>query len=122
MTTESHKQPGQPFWKISWVQNTLIVIATIGIAYGLAYYEVIRRAGLAYKEGDELYAKGEYRRALWSYQEVLDFYTKPRSRWVDMAQEKVKVCEEKLKDEDPIQALDKLLGIAPSAAPAPASK
>ena len=57
---------------------------------------------------------GDFRRAMWSYQEVLDFYTKPSSVWVDKAREKVRVCEEKLKDEDPIQALDKLLGITPS--------
>lgn len=107
---EEHKKKN--FWARTWVQNTAIIIMTAGVAYGMAAYEIVRRARLAYQEGEVLYAQGEYRKALWSYQEVLDFYTRPSSQWVDRAEAKVALCEDQLKDEDPVEALDRLFGLS----------
>ncbi len=105
-------QKKKSLWSRTWFQNTMIITLTAGIAYGMAAYEIVRRARVAYQEGEDLYAQGEYRKALWSYQEVLDFYTRPSSRWVDRAQAKVALCEDKLKDEDPVLALDRLFGLS----------
>lgn len=106
------EQTKKSWWTRVWFQNTIIIIFTAGIAYGMAAYEIVRRARLAYQEGEVLYAQGDYRKALWSYQEVLDFYTRPSSQWVEKARSKVEVCEGKLKDEDPVKALDKLFGLS----------
>ena len=108
--TESSDKPS--LWARVWFQNTMIIIFTAGIAYGMAAYEIVRRARLAYQEGEVHYSQGDYRKALWSYQEVLDFYTRPSSQWVEKARSKVGLCEVKLKDEDPVEALDKLFGLS----------
>ena len=104
-------EPKKSLWSKTWFRNVALVLVTAVIAYGMAAYEIVHRARVAYHEGEELFSQGEYRKALWSYQEVLDFYTRPHSRWVDRSREKISLCEDKLKDEDPVQALDRLLGL-----------
>lgn len=106
------EQKKKSLWSRTWFQNTIVILLTAALAYGMAAYEIVRRARVAYREGESFYSQGEYRKALWSYQEVLDFYTRPHSRWVDRAQEKVALCEDRLRDEDPVEALDRLFGLS----------
>jgi len=87
-----------PLHKKPWVQTTLLVIGTIIIAYGMVYFEIIRRAHAAYDRGEALYAKGQFRQALWEYQECQEFYQPPHNKWNDLSEAKEWECRARLND------------------------
>jgi hypothetical protein len=80
----------------SGFQTAAIIILTLLAAYGLANLEVIRRARAAYLRGEDFFAKHMYKQAMWSYQEVQEFYYLPRTHWVDDAAEKEWICRAEL--------------------------
>lgn len=82
----------------SGFQTAAIIILTLLAAYGLANLEVIRRARGAYLRGEDFFAKHMYKQAMWSYQEVQEFYYLPHSHWVDDAAHKEWICRAELGD------------------------
>jgi hypothetical protein len=64
----------------------------------LANLEVLRRARAAYLRGEVEFAQKHYKQALWSYQEVQEFYALPHSHWVDDAAQKEWICRAYLGD------------------------
>ncbi len=82
----------------SGFQTAAIIMLTLLAAYGLANLEVIRRARGAYLRGEDFFAKHMYKQAMWSYQEVQEFYYLPRTHWVDDAAEKEWICRAELGD------------------------
>ncbi len=84
--------------KNSGWKTAIIIILTFLSAYGLANLEVIRRARAAYLRGEDYFSKHQYKQAMWSYQEVQEFYYLPHSHWVDDAAEKEWICRAKLGD------------------------
>ncbi len=87
-----------PWYKKPGFQNAALILATIAIAYGLAVFEVARRAKAAYERGEDLYAKKQYRQALWEYQECQEFYNPPRTRWIDKSEAREWECRALLGD------------------------
>ena len=83
--------------KSGW-KTAVIIVLTFLSAYALANLEVIRRARASYLRGEEFFAKHEYKQAMWSYQEVPEFYYLPHSNWVDEAAEKEWICRAELGD------------------------
>jgi hypothetical protein len=71
---------GIPFLKRQGFKNTALIVGTLLIAYGMANLEVVRRARAAYQRGEEAFAQKKYKEALWSYQDVQEFYYLPRTR------------------------------------------
>ena len=97
--------------------GTLIVLALV-VVYAMAYAEIIHRAKVEYRNGEGFETQGDFRQALWSYQAVLDFYSKPESKWVRMAREKVAFCEQKLEEHKPGEGEDIFPSIMPTPLPA----
>jgi hypothetical protein len=93
---ENNTQPVEK--KSSGFKTAIIIILTFLSAYGLANLEVLRRARAAYLRGEDFYAKKQYKQAMWSYQEVQEFYYMPHSHWVDDAAEKEWICRAQLGD------------------------
>jgi len=89
---------GAPFLKRKGFMNAALIVGTLLIAYGMANLEVIRRARAAYQRGEEAFAQKKYKEALWSYQEVQEFYYLPRTRYVEKAAEKEFTCRAYLGD------------------------
>src|ERR1700677_4985791 len=82
----------------SGFKTALIIILTLLSAYGLDNLGVIRSARAAYLRGEDFFAKRMYKQAMWSYQEVQEFYYLPRTHWVDDAAEKEWICRAELGD------------------------
>jgi hypothetical protein len=89
---------GIPFLKRQGFKNAALVVGTLLIAYGMANLEIVRRARAAYQRGEEAFAQKKYKEALWSYQEVQEFYYLPRTRYVEKAAEKEFTCRAYLGD------------------------
>ena len=83
----------------------------------MAYAEIIHRAKVEYRNGEGFEGQGDYRQALWSYQAVLDFYSKPESKWVRLARQKVEFCQRKLEEEKPAEGEDLFPQVMPTALP-----
>jgi len=90
-----------PWYKKPAIQNTLLILGTLIIAYYMAYFEIIRRAHAAYDRGQALYEKQEYRKALWEFEECQEFYQPPHSRWVDLSEKREWECRAYLGDWTP---------------------
>ena len=60
--------------------------------------EKILRAKAAYERGEAFFKQTKYRKAMWEYQEVTEFYGKPHSKWADLAEEKEWICRAYLSD------------------------
>ena len=101
-----------------WFQRTVLIVLAVVIVYVMAYAEIIHRAKVEFRNGEEFEVQGDYRQALWSYQAVLDFYSKPESKWVRMAREKVTFCEQKLAQQKPGEGEDIFPSIMPTPLPA----
>lgn len=96
--TPSPAASGTPFYKRPGVQTTAIIVVTLLIAFQMARMEVIRRAKAAYNRGEVHFEKKDYRKALWDYQEVQEFYYVPKSKWLDMAAKREWECRAYLGD------------------------
>lgn len=77
---------------------SLTIVGTLLIAYAMANLEIVRRARGAYQRGEKAFSEKRYKEALWSYQEVQEFYYLPKTHWVDQAAEKEFVCRAYLGD------------------------
>lgn len=86
------------FFKRDGFKTALVIIVTFLIAYGLANLEVLRRAREAYLRGEASFGEKKYKEAMWSYQEVQEFYYLPKSKWVDLSAEKEWICRAYLGD------------------------
>jgi hypothetical protein len=86
------------FIKRDGFKTALVIVITFLVAYGLANLEVLRRAREAYLRGEASFAQKRYKEAMWSYQEVQEFYYLPHSKWVDLAAEKEWICRAFLGD------------------------
>ncbi len=86
------------WYKKPAIQNTLLVLGTLIIALGMVYFEVVRRAHAAYDRGEALFAKGQYRQAMWEFQECQEFYQPPHTRWVDLSEKREWECRARLND------------------------
>ncbi len=90
------------------LKTSLVILGTLLIAYAMANLEVVRRAHGAYQRGEEAFAQKNYKEALWSYQEVQEFYYLPKTHWVDLSAEKEFICRAYLGDwvppEGPMEA------------------
>jgi len=70
--------------------------------------EKILRAKTAYERGETFFKQAKYRKAMWEYQVVNEFYGKPHSKWADLAEEKEWICRAYLSDWIPPESpLDK---------------
>jgi len=87
-----------PFYRKEGFKTAVMIAGTLLVAYGLANLEIIRRAKAAYERAETSFAQKKYKEALWSYQEVQEFYYLPRTKWVDLAAEKEFVCRAYLGD------------------------
>jgi len=87
-----------PWFKKPAVQNILLILATLAIAYGMAVFEVARRAHAAYDRGESLYEKKQYRQAMWEYQECQEFYNPPHTSWIDKSEAREWECRAILAD------------------------
>jgi hypothetical protein len=56
------------------------------------------RAKAAYERGETFFKQSKYRKAMWEYQMVNEFYSKPHSKWADLAEEKEWICRGYLSD------------------------
>jgi len=54
-----------------------------------------------YEQGEAFFTQKKYKEALWSYEEVNEFYSKPHTNWVDQAEEKEWICRAYLNDWTP---------------------
>jgi hypothetical protein len=88
----------KPWYKKQGFQNAALIIGTLAIAYGLAVFEVVRRAHNAYDRGEALYAKKQYRQAMWEYQECQEFYNPPHTQWIDKSEAREWECRATLGD------------------------
>jgi hypothetical protein len=70
--------------------------------------EKVRRAQATYERGEVLFKQGYYRKAMWEYQEVGEFYKSPRTQWAELAEEKEWVCRAFLNDWTPITPVPEL--------------
>jgi len=103
------------FYNRDWFQRTVLIVLALVIVYAMAYAEIIHRAKVEFRNGEEFERQGDYRQALWSYQAVLDFYDKPESNWLRMAREKVKFCQQKLDEQKPKAGEDLFPQVMPEA-------
>jgi hypothetical protein len=87
-----------PFFKRDGFKTARVIVGTLLIAYGMANLEIIRRARATYLKAEEDFGQKRYKEAMWSYQQVQEFYMLPRSKWVDMAAEKEFICRAYLGD------------------------
>jgi hypothetical protein len=88
----------KPWFKRPAVQNMLLILATLAIAYGMAVFEVVRRSHAAYDRGEALYNKKQYRQAMWEYQECQEFYNPPHTQWIDKSEAREWECRAILGD------------------------
>jgi hypothetical protein len=89
------------FFKSRGFKTGVLWAATLLIAIGMAYLEVIHRAYNAYERGEAHFQQKMYKQAMWDYQEVQEFYTPPHTHWVDLAAEKEFICRAYLGDWTP---------------------
>ncbi len=100
-----------------WFQRTVLIVLALIIVYIMAYAEIIHRAKVEFRNGEEFESQQDYRQALWSYQAVLDFYSTPESKWVRLAREKVVFCQGKLDQAKPAEGEDLFPSVMPSPLP-----
>lgn len=77
------------------------VLLSVSVIYGMALFELWRRARAAYQRGEAYFEKGDFRRAMWEYQEVQEFYQPPRWKWVERAEAREWECRAYLNDWTP---------------------
>jgi hypothetical protein len=63
--------------------------------------QIAAGAEKCYEQGEAFFNQKKYKEALWSYEEVNEFYSKPHTNWSDLAEEKEWVCRAYLNDWTP---------------------
>jgi len=86
------------FFKRDGFKTAMVIVGTLLIAYGMANLEIIRRARATYLRAEEAFSQKNYKEAMWSYQQVQEFYYLPHTKWVDLAAEKEFICRAYLGD------------------------
>jgi len=84
--------------------GALALSASIFIVYTTLQFKSVfntektLRAKAAYESGEAFFKQAKYRKAMWEYQMVNEFYGKPHSKWADLAEEKEWICRAYLGD------------------------
>ena len=63
--------------------------------------EKMARAQAYYEKGEALFKQKDFKEAMWNYEMVGEFYSKPHTNWLDLAQEKEWICRAYLGDWTP---------------------
>lgn len=89
--------------------GALTLLIFLGVTFNaVSNTENIKRAQATYEKGELLFKQANYRKAMWEYQMVSEFYSKPHTTWMDLAQEKEWTCRALLNDWTPPEGpLDK---------------
>jgi hypothetical protein len=60
--------------------------------------QILAGAQKCYEQGENFFNQKNYKAALLSYEEVTEFYSRPRTQWADLAEEKQWICRAYLND------------------------
>ena len=99
--SQTHKISIMKTISIFLILLVLSILIGVGIFSPRANKEIENRAHTAYERGEVHFAINHYKEAMWDYEEVSEFYSKPHSQWVDLALEKEWICRAYLNDWTP---------------------